>query len=275
MKNLLLKGMLMLSLPLLIVSCDSNDDDNNPEPAVVKEWNIDLSTANENPAVPGRTETGNLSLQLMADNSLKYTITVNNVASGDALQAAHIHTGDPVINGPVIQDFSPSFNGGTATGTITNVRQSLVDSLKNDANQLYFNVHSTQVGGGLVRGQLNSRMEFAQDVVLSGENEVPQVVTTATGNARLRMTADKNLYYIVNVDGLESGDEWTAAHIHNGAAGANGSVLVGLAVGPADFGVPKVVTLDDAGFAAIKTAAIYVNAHTNLWPDGAIRGQIR
>lgn len=275
MKNLLLKGMLMLSLPLFIVSCDDDDDDKNPEPSVVKEWNIDLSTANENPAVAGRTESGTLALQLLADNSLKYTITVNNVASGDALQAAHIHTGNPVTNGPVIQDFSPSFNGGTATGTITNVRQSLVDSLKDDANQLYFNVHSTQVGSGLVRGQLNSRIEFAQDVVLSGDNEVPPVSTTASGIARLRMTADKNLYSVVIVDGLESGDEWTAAHIHNGVTGENGSVLVGLAAGAADFGVPKVATLDDAGFAAVKTAALYVNAHTNLWPDGAIRGQIR
>ncbi|KIC89233.1 CHRD domain-containing protein [Flavihumibacter sp. ZG627] len=275
MKKLLFKSAIALSLPFLLIAC-SEDDDDVQEPDTVKEWTLNLSTKNENPAVPSRTETGTVTLQLLADNSLKYNISVNGLAGGDALQAAHLHAGDAITNGPVILSLDPTFTGGNATGTITGLRQSLVDSLKSDANHIYFNAHSQQVASGLVRAQLNSKVEFAMDVALSGTNEVPAVVTTATGTAILRMTADKKLYSNVTVSNLESIDALSMAHIHKGAEGANGDVLVGLAASAADFGVVKTISLDDAAFAAIKgTDALYVNAHSTLHAGGVVRGQIR
>ena len=53
----------------------------------------------------------------------------------------------------------------------------------------------------------------------------------------------------------------TDAHIHNGSAGSNASVFVnvGLAAG-------ELVVTDRAGH--------YLNVHTSLNPDGAIRGQL-
>lgn len=275
MKKLLFKSALVLSLPFMLIACNDDDDDVQ-EPDTVKEWTLDLSTKNENPAVPSRTETGTVTLQLLADNSLKYNISVNGLAGGDALQAAHLHAGDAITNGPVILSLDPAFTGGNATGTITGLRQSLVDSLKSDANHIYFNAHSQQVASGLVRAQLNSKVEFAMDVALSGTNEVPPVVTTATGTAILRMTADKKLYSNVTVTNLEAIDALSMSHIHKGAAGANGDVLVGLAAAAADFGVVKMITLDDAAYASLKgTDALYVNVHSTLHPDGVVRGQIR
>ncbi len=276
MKALIIRSAMLLASTTFLFSCKKDKND-GPSVTTVKEWTLPLNAKNENPAPAGRTETGTFVLRIMSDNSVQYNITVNNLAAGDALTAAHIHTGNPGVNGGVILNFTPTFTGGSASGSVANVRLTLLDSMKNGVAELYVNVHSTQVGSGLVRAQLNSTVQWAQDVVLSGANEVPAVTTTATGTARFRMTTDGKLYYFVDVTGLGAGDgTLTAAHIHNGAVGANGSVLVGLASGVADFGVAKLRQLTDVEKAAIDgTGALYVNAHSTIYTGGIVRGQIR
>lgn len=63
----------------------------------------------------------------------------------------------------------------------------------------------------------------------------------------------------------------TAAHIHKGAAGANGAPVVTIAVAEdecvaAEPDVLKPIVADPAGY--------YVNVHTAAFPAGAIRGQL-
>ncbi|TWI81725.1 CHRD domain-containing protein [Lacibacter cauensis] len=261
---------------VLFFSCKKNNSVTQ-QPTVIKEFTLNLSAKNENPAPAGRNETGVFVLKIMSDNSVQYNITVSGLSSTDALTSAHIHTGNPVVNGGVILNFTPTFTGGAASGTVKDVRTTLLDSMKNEAVDLYVNVHSSQVGSGLVRAQLNKTVEWTQDVALAGSNEVPAVTTTANGTARFRLTSDGTIYYLVNVTGLTAGDgTLTAAHIHNGAAGTNGSVLLALASGAADFGVDKKVVLTDVQKTAITgTSAIYVNAHSSTFPGGLLRGQIR
>lgn len=276
MKTLVLKSVLLLTCTAFLFSCKKNKDD-GPKVTTVKEWTLPLSAKNENPAPAGRNETGTFVLRIMSDNSVQYNITVTGLAAGDALTASHIHTGNPGVNGGVILNFAPTFTGSTASGSVANVRLTLLDSMKNGTAELYVNVHSTQVGSGLVRAQLNSTVQWAQDIILSGANEVPAVATTATGIARFRLTSDGKLFYRVAVTGLTAGDgTLTAAHIHNGAAGANGSVLILLASGVADFDVDKQLQLTDVQKTAIDgTGALYVNAHSTIFPAGIVRGQIR
>ncbi|PWV56410.1 CHRD domain-containing protein [Chitinophaga sp. S165] len=249
-------------------SCSSDDDDG---PILVFE--IPLNAKLENPAPAGRSETGLLTMQLYADNTLDYSFRVDNLTTGDALTMAHFHTGDPVTNGPIILPF-PSWTGNASSGTFS-LRQSLADSLKNRSNDIYFNVHSTQHPSGLVRGTVNSDLLLAETINMSGANEVPPVVTTATGVALLRLTVDGKLYSKVTVTDLPPADALTMAHIHAGATGANGDVLVPLCATAADFGVSKMTQLNEATANALRTQALYVNAHSNNWPDGVIRGQIR
>jgi hypothetical protein len=273
---LVLQSATLFICATFLFSCKKDKND-SPSIKTVKEWTLPLSAKNENPAPAGRTETGTFILRVMSDNSVQYNITVNGLASGDALTLSHIHTGNPGVNGGVILNFAPTFSGSTASGSVANVRQTLLDSITGGTAELYVNVHSTQVGSGLVRAQINSTIQWAQDVVLSGANEVPAVTTTATGTARFRLTTDGKLFYVVNVTGLTAGDgTLTAAHIHNGAAGANGTVLVGLASAVADFGVDKQLQLTDVQKTAIDgTGALYVNAHSTIFPAGIVRGQIR
>src|SRR3546814_15593889 len=64
-----------------------------------------------------------------------------------------------------------------------------VDLLMGDS--IYFNVHSTQVPSGLIRGQIDQEIIFADDISLDSDNEVPPVaVNEAEGEAFIRLTAD-------------------------------------------------------------------------------------
>ena len=66
----------------------------------------------------------------------------------------------------------------------------------------------------------------------------------------------------------------TAAHIHVGAAGVSGPVVVGLTA-PNAFGISFGCTVNAAADAiAADPAAYYVNVHTTDFPAGAIRGQL-
>lgn len=274
-KNLVYSILLFSCLTMALIACKKDKSAPVIVPTTVKEWMIPLTVKNENTPSSGRTETGTANLKLLSDNSITYTIAVVGLAYGDALTAAHIHVGDVITNGGVILSLNPTFSGSNASGTLTNIRTTLVDSLKDDINELYFNVHSTQVPGGLMRGQLNTNIDVAELITLSGANEVPAVSTTATGTALIRVTSAKKIYTKVTIVNLEMGDTLKVAHIHKAPAGANGSVILGFYSSAADFGTVKVTTLTDDLYASLKTDAIYVNAHSTSNPGGLIRGQIR
>jgi CHRD domain len=64
-----------------------------------------------------------------------------------------------------------------------------------------------------------------------------------------------------------------AAHIHMGAKGVSGPVVVPLC-GPCKSPVSKTVSISAAVLAAIKKGKAYVNVHTAKYPAGEIRGQL-
>lgn len=257
----------------IFASCKKSDS--APEAQVVKEIMVSLAAANENPQPTGRTERGMATIKVYNDNSITMDASVTGLASGDNLTLAHIHAGDPVTNGPVVLDFMPAFTGSMVKASVRGVRTSFIDSLKAGTAELYVNIHSAQVPSGIVRGQLFNEVNFAASVALSGMNEVPSVTTTATGMALIRITTDNKLYSKVTVSNLEAGDALSAAHIHTGAAGANGGVLIGICESAADFGMTKIFSPSAAILNSIKNDALYVNVHSTMRPSGVVRGQIR
>jgi len=263
----------VFALSAFFASCKKSES--TPQAELVKEITVSLAAANENPQPTGRTERGTASIKLYNDNSITVDASLTGFSTTDNLTLAHIHAGDPVTNGPVVLDLMPAFSGSTVKSTIKNARASFIDSLKAGTADLYLNIHSTQVGSGIVRGQLFNEVTFAASVALSGANEVPSVTTTATGMALLRITADNKLYSRVTVTNLESTDALNAAHIHTGAAGANGGVILGICGSAADFGVTKIYSPTTAILNSIKNDAVYVNVHSANRPSGVIRGQIR
>ena len=59
-------------------------------------------------------------------------------------------------------------------------------------------------------------------VKLGGDQEVPPVTTSATGSGTITINDDKSVSGSVTTSGVDG----VAAHIHNGAPGKNGPVIV-------------------------------------------------
>lgn len=107
---------------------------------------------------------------------------------------------------------------------------------------------------------------------LEGRFEVPAVSTTAVGTANVEVHADRSIKVKVIVSGMAP----TASHIHEGAAGANGPVVVPLTkLGDNEFISADGAKLTEAQYAAYKAGNLYVNVHSAKHPGGEIRGQLR
>jgi hypothetical protein len=147
----------------------------------------------------------------------------------------------------------------------------------------------------ILYGLGHSTYAFAQtqptyfDAKLTGKDEVPPKDTKATGTAGFNLVDNGNtLSYSVNVTDTQ---KVTAAHIHQGKAGANGPVVVTLfktdtpsatTSGTLSKGNITSTSLEGplAGkkltdlISIIKDGNAYVNVHTEANPKGEIRGQL-
>jgi hypothetical protein len=111
----------------------------------------------------------------------------------------------------------------------------------------------------------------AQQVRLWGSNEVPPVSTSAYGTGVINIAADRSVTVTLSVIDMLP----TAAHIHEGAAGTNGPVIVPLdKISERAFLAPDGARLSDAQYAAYKAGNLYVNVHSAKFPNGEVRAQI-
>lgn len=112
----------------------------------------------------------------------------------------------------------------------------------------------------------------AQQVALSGANEVPSVATSATGSGTVTVGSDCSVKASITVTGMTA----TASHIHQGAAGSNGPVIVPFTKsGDNRFVAPEGAKFNEAQCAAFKAGNTYVNVHSAKNPPGEVRGQLK
>lgn len=141
------------------------------------------------------------------------------------------------------------------------------------------------VSTSLTPSMVFANHEFATN--MTGQEQVPPVDTQAIGEAILVQDLPQNqtIHYFVNVTGIEG---VTQGHIHSGAQGENGPVVVTLF----NFESPQSAVLLNGTFAAtnlegpmegnemsdliaaMQNGTTYVNIHTEQNPDGEIRGQL-
>ncbi len=107
--------------------------------------------------------------------------------------------------------------------------------------------------------------------ILGGQQEVPQVATTARGCGLFEIDTDLNtVQFRIVYSGLSSAE--VAAHIHGFAApGVNAGVKIALPAGPLKIGTWTYVEADEA---SILGGLAYVNVHSAAFAGGEIRGQI-
>lgn len=111
----------------------------------------------------------------------------------------------------------------------------------------------------------------AINVSLSGAEEVPPVKTEAAGSGSFRVAEDGTITGSVTTKGVAG----TAAHIHQGAKGKNGPVIVPLAKSGDTYSVPAGRKLTEAQMKALKAGELYVNVHSNKYKGGEVRAQLQ
>ncbi len=125
---------------------------------------------------------------------------------------------------------------------------------------------------------------------LSGHAVIPMATTTAKGMATFETTmSGKELTFKLTVEDIEN---VTAAHIHIAKKGKNGPPVAGLFAGPkkegkfsGTLGEGTITDKDLVGpmagktvkdlIKALRSGELYVNVHTDKYPDGELRGQIK
>lgn len=112
------------------------------------------------------------------------------------------------------------------------------------------------------------------NVTLTPGEELPATPSLASGTATLSINvASGSVRGTLTLSGITA----TAAHIHDGPAGQNGPVIVGLtesATTPGVWDIPANAVLTAAQVQKLLSGGLYLNAHSGTYPGGEIRGQI-
>jgi hypothetical protein len=118
---------------------------------------------------------------------------------------------------------------------------------------------------------MQNMMPGSGSVKLSGANEVPANTSTASGSGTVTVADDHSVKADITVTGMTA----TAAHIHEGAAGANGKVIVPLTKdGDNHFVTAAGAKLTQEQYDAYKAGNLYVNVHSAAHPGGEVRVQL-
>lgn len=273
-----------------------------------------LSPANENPPVIGLNAQGGFQITVNVTRDATGAITGGTVRFlGNAIfpgavsiTGLHIHEGAATINGPVVINtgITPASPLMLATGsgildyTVNVSDVALLGRLLKAPQGFYVNLHTTVNAGGAIRGQLVRFEErLAQSLTMTNDKEVPPV-TNQPGNAGVTITAsptrdDKGVVTGGTVTfsmqyNFDAAITLTGLHIHEGAEGANGPVVINTGIGgantvslptgkgSANFVVPVTTA---AALGALQRmvanpAGFYVNLHSSVNTGGVVRQQL-
>lgn len=201
--------------------------------------------------------------------TLAWQLTFSGLTGAAA--SAHIHTGARGVAGPVAIPLCGPCESGV--GGTTAVDAAVLQALQSGG--AYANLHTAANKAGEVRGQI--AIVASVRTTLTPRQEVPRP-TGKLARARGTFTgtvtkegATTSLAWRLTFAGLTG--RALGAHIHVGARGKAGGVLVALC-GPCRSGVRKVTPLKAAAVAALENGRAYVNVHTARNAGGEVRGQI-
>jgi Cu/Zn superoxide dismutase len=190
--------------------------------------------------------------------------------TGDAI-AAHIHIADRGIAGPVVVPLcSPCTSGATGTA---NINATVLEAIQND--RAYVNVHTKTNPAGEIRGQVSPAATLKTSLRASQERPKPKgSVRRARGTFTVTITKQGSsavLVWQLTFNRLTG--KAIAAHIHSGARGKPGPVIVPLCA-PCRSGARGRATVNASVLNALQSGRTYVNVHTAKNPAGEIRGQL-
>ena len=190
--------------------------------------------------------------------------------SGNAI-AAHIHVAAPGVAGPVrVPLCAPCSSGVTGTATIT---ADVLDAILN--GRAYVNVHTPTNPAGEIRDQVGIAAAVKTTLRAAQERPKPRgKLAKAKGTFTATVTRTGTSGVITwRLTFSKLSGRAIAAHIHSGARGKPGPVIVPLCA-PCRSGARGRATVSESVLNALESGRTYVNVHTPKNPAGEIRGQL-
>lgn len=108
-------------------------------------------------------------------------------------------------------------------------------------------------------------------VTLSGDQEVPPVKTDGKGSGTISVADDGTVTGSVTTTGVKG----TMAHIHQGAAGANGPVIVPFVKDGDTYKPGPGAKMTPDQLKEFKAGNTYFNVHSDANKGGEVRGQLK
>jgi hypothetical protein len=165
-------------------------------------------------------------------------------------------------------------NGAFQTVDVPGSTSTVINGINTEGRIVGFFVDAAGNTIGFVGTPTNAN-PVALVASLLGKNEVPGPGDTAGGGtALLTLDSSRNtVTYTIAVAGLQG--TITMAHIHQGAAGAAGPVVVPF-MAPTQGSITGSVSVSHSLLESLaqNPAGFYVNVHTTTIPGGAARGQL-
>ena len=153
-----------------VAGCGSNSSPTSP--STLKIFTVQLSPANEVPPVTDAESTGRGTavITIHTDtNTVDFAISMSGFPSDTKMILAHIHPGAAGVNGGaligvtglsastplVLSNGAGTYSAtGVSAATSQNSAATNIQNILASPQNFYFNVHSTNHGGGVMRGQL-------------------------------------------------------------------------------------------------------------------------
>ena len=124
----------------------------------------------------------------------------------------------------------------------------------------------------VLAGCASDSYQQSNKLSLTGAQQVPALTTSASGSGTITVGADKSVSGSITTSGVAA----TAAHIHEGAMGVNGPVIVPLTKTSDNvWSVAPGAKLTDAQYESYKAGKLYVNVHSAANKGGEIRAQLK
>jgi CHRD domain-containing protein len=168
-----MKRFALLLVALVLVSACDDDSDTAPNPSENRpRFTATLSPSQENPPITSSEQTATglavIHLNLTRDSggaitaaTTDFSVEMGGFPSTSVITAAHIHLGALGVNGGIevntgISNGSVALTNGAGSFTRTSIGTDVADAqaIINNPAGFYFNVHTVQHGGGVMRGQL-------------------------------------------------------------------------------------------------------------------------
>jgi CHRD domain len=188
-----------------------------------------------------------------------------------AAGAAHVHIAPRGQPGPVVVPLcGPCVSPASGTA---NIDASVLNAL--ETGRAYANVHTAANAPGEIRGQIGVRASVNATLTAGQETPKPKGnVRRARGTFTATLTKSGTTGTITwRLTFSRLTGRALAAHIHRGARGKAGPVVVPLC-GPCRSGARGTTTLQASVLNALEAGRTYVNVHTRRNPAGEIRGQL-